>query len=47
MGKKNSKKMLKEVFDGSVCASECTGLLQHISVDEEEVKRFHKEYNKK
>lgn len=44
MGKKNSKKMIERVFDQTVCATECTGLLQNISVDPEEVARFHAEY---
>lgn len=44
MGKKNSKKMIERIFDETVCATECTGLLQKISVDPEEVKRFHNEY---
>jgi hypothetical protein len=46
MGKKNSKKMIKEIYDCSVCACDCTGLLQKISVDPEEVERFHREYIK-
>ncbi len=44
MGKKNSKKILEECFEGAISANECTGALQKISVDPEEVKRFHKEY---
>jgi hypothetical protein len=44
MGKKSGNKMLHEIYEGAVCASECTGLLQNISVDPEEIKRFHEEY---
>lgn len=44
MGKKNSKKIIESIVDGSVCANECTGALQKISVDPEEVARFHAEY---
>ncbi|MGN0817798.1 MAG: hypothetical protein ACI4L9_02405 [Candidatus Coproplasma sp.] len=44
MGKKNSKKMIDDVYEGGVCATECTGLLQTISADPEEVARFHAEY---
>lgn len=44
MGKKNSKKIISEVFEGGVSANECTGALQKISVDPEEVARFHAEY---
>ena len=45
MGKKNSKKVVKELFDGATCANECTGALQKISLDPEEVARFHREFN--
>lgn len=44
MGKKNSKKIISEAFDGAISANECTGALQKISVDPEEVARFHSEY---
>ncbi len=44
MGKKNSGKIIDEVFDGAASATECTGILQKISVDPEEVKRFHAEF---
>lgn len=44
MAKKNSKKMIEEIFDGTVCAAECTGLLQKISVDPEVVAEYHKQY---
>lgn len=44
MGRKNSKKIIDEVFEGGVSAHECTGALQKISVDPEEVARFHAEY---
>lgn len=41
---KNSKKILEKVVEGSISANECTGALQKISLDAEEVKRFHAEY---
>lgn len=44
MGKSNSRKIINEVFEGGVSANECTGALQKISVDPEEVARFHAEY---
>lgn len=44
MAKYNSKKIIEEIFDGTVCANECTGALQNISVDPEEVARYHAEY---
>lgn len=36
--------MIKEIYAGTVSAAECTGLLQKISVDPEDVKKYHKEY---
>ncbi|MDE6373064.1 MAG: hypothetical protein K2L72_01040 [Clostridia bacterium] len=44
MGKKNSNKIIEDVYACSVSANECTGALQKISVDPEEVARFHAEY---
>lgn len=46
MAKKNSKKMIEHIYDGSVCATECTGLLQKIAVDNEDVAKYHEEYTK-
>jgi hypothetical protein len=46
MSKKNSKKMLENVYKDCASASDCTGLLQKISVDEETIKRYHKQFNK-
>jgi len=44
MGKKNSKKIIEKVYEGSASANECTGALQKISLDPDEVARFHAEY---
>ena len=44
MGKRNSKKIIEDIVDCAICANECTGALQQISVDPEEVARFHAEY---
>ena len=44
MGKKNSKKIIEYVYEGSASANECTGALQRISLDPEEVAKFHKQY---
>lgn len=38
---KNSRDNMQELLDGAVCANECTGALQHISLDAEEVARIH------
>lgn len=44
MSKKKRKKRIHELMDSCVSANECTGLLQKISVDPEEVAEFHSEY---
>ena len=41
---KNSKKIIESIINGSISANECTGALQKISLDPEEVARFHAEY---
>ena len=43
---KNSKKIIEKLIDGAICANECTGALQQISLDPEEVKRFHEQFTK-
>ena len=47
MAKRRTKKMIEEVFDETASANECTGLYQKVSLDPEEVAKFHKQYNKK
>jgi hypothetical protein len=47
MSKKNTKKVIYKVYDSCVSSSDCTGLLQKVDIDEEELKRYHKEFNKK
>ena len=37
--------MLDDVFNECVSANECTGLLQKVSLDPDEVRKFHKMYN--
>lgn len=32
------------MFDGCVCANECTGLYQKVSLDTKEIAKFHSEY---
>ena len=44
MGKKNSKKIIERVIEGSISANECTGALQKISLDPDEVAQFHSEF---
>lgn len=44
MAKRRTDKMIKEIFDGTVSANECTGLYQKVSLDTKEIAKFHKEY---
>jgi hypothetical protein len=44
MDRKNSKKVIDEILDGSVSANDCTGLLQHIELDSEELEKIRKQY---
>lgn len=45
MGKKNSRKIIDEIVDGTISATECTGALQQISLDPKEVALFHAQFN--
>jgi len=45
MSKRKSKKLIDEVFKDCASANECTGLLQKVALDPDEVKKFHKMYN--
>jgi hypothetical protein len=46
MSKKKKNKMLDSVYKNCASASDCTGLVQKISVDEETLKRYHEQFNK-
>ena len=45
MAKRRTKKMIKSLFDECVCANECTGLYQKVSLDTKEIAKFHRQYN--
>ena len=45
MSKKKNRKLINELYDECTSANECTGLLQKISLDPDEVAEFHKMYN--
>ncbi len=45
MSKRKSKKLINEIYDDCASVNECTGLLQKILLDPEEVEKFHKMYN--
>lgn len=42
--KKHSKKFIDELFKDCASANECTGLYQKVSLDPDEVAKFHSEY---
>lgn len=45
MSKRKSKKRVHELMDSCASANECTGLLQKVALDPDEVALFHKMYN--
>ena len=45
MSKRKRKKRIHELMDSCASANECTGLLQKVSLDPDEVAEFHKMYN--
>ena len=45
MSKRKGKKRIHELMDECVSANECTGLLQKVSLNPDEVATFHKMYN--
>ena len=44
MGKRRTKNMIGDIYDECVCANECTGLYQKVSLDPEEVAKFHRQF---
>ena len=44
MAKKRTKKEIETLFDGCVSANECTGLYQKVSLDTDEIAKFHKQF---
>lgn len=45
MSKRKQNKMIEDIFEKCVSANECTGLFQKVSLDPDEVKKFHEMYN--
>lgn len=45
MSKRKKNKLIHDVFEECASANECTGLLQKISLDPDEVEKFHKMFN--
>ena len=44
MDKRNSKKLIHELYDLGISAHECTGLIPTIETDPDEIAKFHSEY---
>lgn len=42
--KKNDRTDMDECLEHAVSANECTGALQHIAIDPQEVAKFHSEF---
>ncbi|MDE6667606.1 MAG: hypothetical protein K2K38_04575 [Clostridia bacterium] len=45
MSKRKQNKLIEDVFEQCASANECTGLFQKVSLDPDEVKKFHEMYN--
>ncbi|MGN1060750.1 MAG: hypothetical protein ACI4QN_03365 [Candidatus Coproplasma sp.] len=45
MGKKNNKKSIEDCLDHAASANECTGALQHMELDLDELAEFHRKFN--
>ena len=45
MSKRKNDKMIEDIYEECASANECTGLLQKIMLDPDEVATFHKMYN--
>jgi len=46
MNSKKGKKYIDEFYKLGVCANECTGLLQRVELDLDEIAKYHSEYIK-
>lgn len=36
--------MIKDLYEGTASANDCTGLYQKVSLDTDEIAKFHKQY---
>lgn len=45
MAKRRPKKLIKELFEDCASANECTGMYQKVSLDTDEIAKFHKQFN--
>ena len=44
MAKRRTNKLIDAIFEGCASANECTGLYQKVSLDTDEIAKFHKQY---
>lgn len=44
MKRKDYEEIIKRLYNEGVSANECTGLLQHVSLDPDEIAKYHDEY---
>lgn len=44
MAKHRTKKLIEDIYDGCASANECTGLYQKVSLDVDEIAKFHKQF---
>lgn len=44
MAKRRTKKLIEDIFEGTASANECTGLYQKVSLDTDEIAKFHKQF---
>ena len=40
-----NKELIDELYEHSASAEECTGLIQKIEIDKDELRHFHKKFN--
>ena len=44
MAKRRTHKLIDDIFEGTASANECTGLYQKVSLDKEEIAKFHRQF---
>lgn len=44
MAKRRTNKLIHDLFEEVASANECTGLYQKVSLDTDEIAKFHKQY---
>ena len=44
MAKRRTKTFIEDIFNGCASVNECTGLYQKVSLDTDEIAKFHKQF---